>query len=77
MLERAGRVVALIEIQSGSKVDDEDLRHIKALGPDFDGAKCFCLYGGETRYLDQGVLVLPWLEGVGEVVASVTQPVRI
>ncbi len=68
VLERAGEVVALIEIKSGSKVDSGDVRHIKALAPDFKGAKSYCLYGGDTRYLDEDLLVLPWLEGVGEIV---------
>jgi predicted AAA+ superfamily ATPase len=67
LLERAGRVEALIEIKSGSKIDSEDLRHIRTLGPQFRGAKCYCLYGGDTRYLEGDVMVVPWLEGVGEV----------
>jgi len=64
VLERAGKVVALIEIKSGRRVDSEDLRHLKALAPDFRGASCYCLYGGETRYIEEGIQVMPWLEGV-------------
>lgn len=70
VLERAGRVVALIEIKSGSKVDSDDLRHIKALAPEFRGATSYCLYGGDTRYLDGDLLVVPWLEGVNEIVGE-------
>jgi predicted AAA+ superfamily ATPase len=68
VLEWAGEVVALIEIKSGSKVDSEDVRHIKALAPYFKRAKSYCLYGGDTRYLDGDLLVVPWLEGACEIV---------
>jgi predicted AAA+ superfamily ATPase len=67
VLARAGRVVALIEIKSGSKVDSNDVRHIKALAADFKRAKSYCLYGGDTRYLDgdlrssESAEVLGWL----------------
>lgn len=67
VLERAGRVEALIEIKSGSKVDVEDLKHLKALGRDFKGVAKYCLYGGDTRYREGDVVVVPWLAGVGEV----------
>ncbi len=76
ILERAGKVVALIEIKSGSRVDSEDLRHIRALAPDFKGAKSYCLYGGDTRYLEGDTLVSPWLEGVGEIVRDVLVAAR-
>lgn len=76
ILERAGKVVALIEIKSGSRVDSEDLRHIRALAPDFKGAKSYCLYGGDTRYLEGDTLVSPWLEGVEEVVRDVLVAAR-
>jgi predicted AAA+ superfamily ATPase len=71
ILERAGVVVALIEIKSGSKVDREDLRHIKAISPDFKRAKSYCLYGGDTRYLEGDIIVVPWLSGVKEVLNDV------
>jgi predicted AAA+ superfamily ATPase len=70
VLERAGKVEALIEIKSGSRVDSEDLRHIKSLAPDFKGAKSYCLYGGDARYLDGDLLVLPWLQGIDEIISG-------
>jgi predicted AAA+ superfamily ATPase len=71
VLERSSRVEVMIEIKSGSKIDNSDLRHIKALGPAFKGASCFCLYGGSVSYLDGEVRVVPWLEGVEQVLAII------
>lgn len=71
LIERAGRVLALIEIKSGSKIDREDLRHLNAVAPDFKGAHLFCLYNGETRYQEGPVLVLPWRIGVEEILGLI------
>ncbi len=68
LLEKAGRVVALIEIKSGSKIDRGDLRHLKAVIPDFSGAHYFCLYDGTTAYREDDIRILPWRQGVEEVV---------
>jgi predicted AAA+ superfamily ATPase len=73
ILERAGVVVALIEIKSGSKIDGQDLRHIRALGPDFKRARSYCLYDGDTRYLEGNIIVSPWLTGIEEIVSDVTR----
>ena len=70
VLERAGKVIALIEIKSGSKIDNEDLRHLKAFAPDFRAAQNFCLYGGDSAFRDGKVRVLPWLEGVGTIIET-------
>jgi predicted AAA+ superfamily ATPase len=68
VLERAGRVEALIEIKSGSRVDSQDLRHLKSIAPQFSGAKCFCLYGGDSAYLEDQITVCPWREGIEQLI---------
>lgn len=72
VVERAGKIIALIEIKSGTKVDPDDLRHLRALAPSFEGARSFCLYGGDTGYLEGNVQVLPWSKGIRDVLACVT-----
>lgn len=67
VLERAGRIEALIEIKSGSRVDIQDLRHLRSVGSKFSGAKCYCLYGGDSCYLEDQIKVCPWREGIEQV----------
>jgi predicted AAA+ superfamily ATPase len=74
-LERAGRVEALIEIKSGSRVDSQDLRHLNSLRSKFSGAACFCLYGGDSAYLEGHVRVCPWLEGIEQVIGQLNRSV--
>jgi uncharacterized protein len=69
LIEQRGKVSALIEIKSGSTVTQEDLRHLKAIAPEFKRAQAFCLYGGDTAYKEGDIRVLPWLKGVQEVIS--------
>lgn len=68
VLECAGRVEALIEIKSGSRVDIKDLKHLKQLGHDVKGAEQYCLHGEDTRYREGDILAVPWLAGVQGIV---------
>jgi uncharacterized protein len=73
VLERAGKVLALIEIKSGSSIDQQDLRHLKSITPMFKNAQSFCLYTGESSYLEDNILITPWRDGVENILERVAR----
>lgn len=71
VISQGKKVVALIEIKSSSKIDKKDLTHLRSFKEDFKGAGYYCLYNGTERSLFDGIQIIPWREGVAEVVERV------
>lgn len=71
VISQGRRVVALIEIKSGSSITSDDIRHIRNFQNDFKGAKCFCLHQGSDTSEVEGVRILPWRKGTDEIVQQV------
>ena len=64
IIERPGRSTALVEIKSSSAVDVSDLRSLRRFQQDMPGTEVFCLCLEPARRRSEGVLVLPWAEGL-------------
>ena len=66
IIERPGLPIALVEIKSSTKVDEQDLRHLKLLGKDFANSELFCLSQDVNSRIVQNVKCLEWREGLIE-----------
>ncbi len=66
IIERPGGKPALVEIKSGDRVDDRDVRELSRFLPDFPGAEAFCLSRDKVRKRIGDVLAVPWQEGLAE-----------
>ena len=71
VISRGRKVTSLIEIKSGKRVVSADLRHLKSLQNKFNNVESFCLYDGTTAFVEEGIRVLPWREGIAEIVKPV------
>ena len=65
-IERPGRSTALVEIKSVTRVDERDVRLLKKFKEDFPDAETFCLSQDPIKKIVNGVLALPWREGIIE-----------
>ena len=66
IIERPGCPTALLEIKSASKIDLDDLRHLRSLAKDIDNGEAFCLSQDKNARIIEGVRCLPWKEGFEE-----------
>lgn len=66
IIERPGLPRALIEIKSGTHVDERDLGHLCALGRDIPSSEKFCLSRDPHPKKIEGVNCLPWQKGLAE-----------
>lgn len=66
IVERPGGRTALVEIKSGDRVDERDVRELSRFLPDFPGAEAFCLSRDKARKRIGDVLAVPWQEGLSE-----------
>ncbi len=71
VISRGNKVIALVEIKSGSRLDIGDLRHIIAFQDTFKGAALYCLYQGKDSQIVEGVKVMPWESGLDEIVNTI------
>jgi predicted AAA+ superfamily ATPase len=66
IIERPGSKTALVEIKSGGRVDERDVRDLSRFLPDFPGAEAFCLSRDKVRKRIGDVLAVPWADGLIE-----------
>ena len=67
IIERPGKPTVLVEIKSKSKVSVEDIRSLKAVSQDIPKSICYCLSTQEKGTEIDGVLCLPWGEGLKKI----------
>ena len=74
LIEKAGRVIALVEIKSSEFVQSDSLRSLRAVANDFPDAARFVL-SQETvaRKTEDGIVIYPWREGLHAIVACGSQ----
>ncbi len=51
-------------VKRSSRVRSEDLRGLRAFGEDYPPAQRWLLYGGDRAYLEDGISILPFAEGI-------------
>ena len=66
IIDRPGRPPALIEIKSTDRVEPRHVRDLSRFLPDFPGADAYCFSRDPLRKRIDGVLVVPWEEGLAE-----------
>ncbi len=67
IIERSGQPTVLIEIKSGTKVRDEELRNLSNLAKDIENSKAFCFYQGNLERVAHDVSILNWQKGLSEI----------
>ena len=66
IIDRPGRPPALIEIKSTDRVEPRHVRDLARFLPDFPGADAYCFSRDPLRKRIDGVLAVPWEEGLAE-----------
>lgn len=66
IIERPGCPPTLVEIKSTERVEPRHVRDLQRFLPDFPGATALCLSRDPMRRRINGVLALPWQEGLAE-----------
>jgi len=64
IIERPAKPPLLVEIKSSENVDKADLKPLVRIGNDFESSELICLSRDRKRRMVDGVLVLPWKEGL-------------
>jgi predicted AAA+ superfamily ATPase len=64
IIERPGFKTICLEIKSGNHVRREEFTNLKKLSEDIVNSECYCLYDGKEKLDYNGVVVLPWREGL-------------
>jgi predicted AAA+ superfamily ATPase len=73
VISQGKKTVALIEIKSSNRVSiTDDLKHLRGFTNDFKKAMKICLYNGEIAMEDEGIQILPWLEGIEKITSALT-----
>lgn len=67
IIERPGLPLALVEIKSSQRVDERDIRTLKAFQKDLPHAQAFCLSNDPNSQIIEGVHALPWKTGLKEI----------
>lgn len=74
IMERPGKPLALVEIKSSARVDERDVRTLKAFKDDMgEKAEAFCLSRDPVPQAIEGIRLLPWQQGFAEL--GLTHPV--
>ncbi len=72
VIGKGKKTIALVEIKSANRISvGEDLKHLRGFSEDFPRAGRFCLYNGELPMEHSGIRILPWLEGIEEILRSI------
>lgn len=66
IIERAGQPTYLIEIKSGSQIDETHVRHLQSFLPNFKNAKAYCLSNDSRTKQFGEVRALHWQQGLLE-----------
>ena len=72
LISRGNKVLALVEIKSGRKIDLHDLRHLVSLKDSFKRSSSYCLYQGEESSIYENINILNWEIGIERIVNEVT-----
>ncbi|UCF97989.1 MAG: ATP-binding protein [Spirochaetaceae bacterium] len=64
IVERPGQRTALIEIKSTTQVSERDIRQLARFKKDLPFSEAFCLSQDPVKKQINGVLALPWEEGI-------------
>lgn len=69
ILDRPGSSPIFIEIKSAEKIDPLDITPLRGISKEFPGAKCFCLCQVPRALEFDNVRILPWRDGIQEVLS--------
>lgn len=64
IIERPGMPIALVEIKSTSRVEEESLRNLVRFAKDMGKCEAFCLSQDPIARKADGVEILPWAQGI-------------
>lgn len=67
IIERPGLKRALVEIKSSERVQPEDIRALRRLGPDIPDSEVFCLSLDPVAKVVEGVRCFHWRRGLEEI----------
>ena len=68
------KTVALVEMKSTNRISvTDDLKHLRGFSDDFKKALKVCLYTGDIALEHEGILILPWREGIERIIDALTQ----
>ena len=71
VIKRPGKSTVLCEIKSTRHVDSSDLNFMRTIASDLgEPAVCYCLCREERSRLLKDVHVMPWMEGIREIVGA-------
>ena len=73
IIQRPGLPEILVEIKSTERVDLDDLRHLRAVAPDFPEAEKIVLCREPMARKVDDILILPWQEGLQAIFARETR----
>lgn len=73
IIQRPGLPEILVEIKSTERVDLDDLRHLRAVAPDFPEAEKIVLCREPMARKVDDILILPWQEGLQVIFARETR----
>ena len=68
VISRGNRVVSLIEFKSASRIDGEDIKHLRSFQKNFKGARYYCLAQVETAAIEEQINILPWQIGLNKII---------
>jgi len=66
IIERAGQPTCLVEIKSGSQIDESHVRHLQSFLPDFKNSEAYCLSNDPRPKQFDKVRALHWKQGLLE-----------
>ncbi len=67
VLERPGSDRIFVEIKSAHRVEPTDISSIRSFAWEFPDARCYCLCQARRAALIDRVRVVPWIEGIEEI----------
>ena len=70
IIERPGMPIALVEIKSTDRVDEDDVATLRRFLPDFPGAKALCLSLDPHAKILHGIECVYWTQGIREILAT-------
>ena len=70
IIERPGMPIALVEIKSTDRVDEDDVATLRRFLPDFPGAKALCLSLDPHAKILHGIECVYWTQGIREILET-------
>lgn len=66
IVERPGMPIALIEIKSSTRVDEQHVRTLQVFRKEMGACDAFCLSRDPVARIVNGIHVVPWMQGIQE-----------